>query len=167
MTLEKRIVLLEEELAQVKAELDKSKHIEQTLWTPNDDELYSYIDINGQICDEIFDSQSTFDCEVQNMNNVFKSTPNNHTHLQWYAYNVLRVHNKLMQLHELLCPDYFPDWNNNREYKYWIYFDNRQSKWKNRANITDYPFTVMFTYKAAEKACEILNTEKFMIGDSN
>lgn len=167
MTLEKRITLLEDELAQVKAELAKKEHIEQTLWMPNDNQLYSYIDINGRICDEIFDSQSTFDCEVQNMNNVFKSNPNNHTHLQWYAYNVLRVQNKLMQLHELLCPDYFPDWKNDHEDKYSIYFDNNRRTWRHSLNVIVNPQTVMFTYEVANKVCEILNAEKFMMDDSN
>lgn len=167
MTLEKRITLLEDELAQVKAELAKKEHIEQTLWMPNDNQLYSYIDINGRICDEIFDSQSTFDCEVQNMNNVFKSNPNNHTHLQWYAYNVLRVQNKLMQLHELLCPDYFPNWNNPCESKFTIYYDTSGKKWCCSAYSSMNMQVVIFTEEAVEKACKILNTEKFMIGDSN
>lgn len=68
-----------------------------------------------------------------------------------------------MQLHELLCPDYFPDWNDdsNKYYVYYIYNHGCDCFAYTYCNTTS-TFQVYFTKKAAEKACKILNQEKFM-----
>ena len=66
----------------------------------------------------------------------------------------------LEQLHDMLCPDYVPDWKDDR-LKFYVYFDHEQGS----LNITASSFCdalslVTFeTRENAEKAAEILNKE--------
>lgn len=161
MTLEEKISQLETELAKVKAELAERK---QSVWLPEYNQEFYYLNETG------FPQVNTFkktmnDSLLRTNNNVFKCDKSTFNHLAWYNDNVLKVQNKLMQLHELLCPDYFPDWNNDHEDKYSIFFDNNQRIWRHSLCVVANPLTVVFTYETAEKVCEILNLEKFMIGD--
>ncbi len=161
MTLEEKISQLETELAKVKAELAERK---QSVWLPEYNQEFYYLNETG------FPQVNTFkktmnDSLLRTNNNVFKCDKSTFNHLAWYNDNVLKVQNKLMQLHELLCPDYFPDWNNDHEDKYSIYFDNNRKIWRHSINVIVNPLTVVFTYEAAERVCEILNAEKFMMGD--
>lgn len=67
---------------------------------------------------------------------------------------------RLEQLHDMLCPDYVPDWKDDR-LKFYVYFDHEQGS----LNITASSFCdalslVTFeTRENAEKAAEILNKE--------
>lgn len=67
-----------------------------------------------------------------------------------------------MQLHELLCPDCFPDWDTGKE-TWTIYYDNTYKCFSYTLQCSCNFFVVCFTREAAEKACEILNREKFMM----
>ena len=152
---------LTDELTALKAELAERK---QSVRLPEDGQSFSYLDSLG------FPQKNTFtntmsDNLLQKNNNVFKYDPSTCNHLVWYNDNVIKVQNRLMQLHELLCPDYFPDWNNDHEDKYSIYLDNNRKIWRHSINVIANPLTVLFTYEAAERVCEILNAEKFMMGD--
>ena len=104
-----------------------------------------------------------YDSSLYKNNNVFKYDDNTIKHMNWYNKNVFRVQNKLMQLHELLCPDYFPDWDNSKKENWYlgIYEGSWHKYWTTRCDF----FTVYFTEEAAKRACEILNSEKFMMGD--
>ena len=166
--LEQRIAELEfrnkeltDELTALKAELAERK---QSVWLPEDGQSFSYLDSLGSPQKNIF-TNTMNDNLLQKNNNVFKCNPSTYNHLVWYNDNVIKVQNRLMQLHELICPDYFPDWNNDHEDKYSIFFDNNQRIWRHSLSVVANPLTVVFTYEATEKACEILNVEKFMIGD--
>lgn len=163
MTLEEKIIQLETELEKVKTELAESK---RTVWKPKYGDSFYYASNDGNISGRIF-SGCMLDNRLIDMNNIFKCTTEIEQHLKWYNDNVLRVQNRLMQLHELLCPDYFPDWNNDNEDKYFIHFDNDQRIWKHSVSVTANPQTVMFTYEVAKKVCEILNAENFMMGDDS
>ena len=68
-----------------------------------------------------------------------------------------------MQLHELLCPDYFPDWGNEDKAKFYLYYNYKRNVWEYDSCWTYCDCVVYFTPEAAEKACEILNREKFMM----
>ena len=161
MTLEEKISQLETELAKVKAELAERK---QSIWLPEDGQSFSYLDSSGSPQKNIF-TDTMNDNLLQKNYNVFKYDPSTCNHLVWYHDNVIKVQNRLMQLHELLCPDYFPDWNNHYESKFVIYYDTSSKKWFWDAYHSMNMQVVMFTKEAAERACEILNAEKFMIGD--
>ena len=72
----------------------------------------------------------------------------------------MRLLLRLEQLHDMLCPDYVPDWKDDR-LKFYVYFDHEQGS----LNITAGSFCdalslVTFeTRENAEKAAEILNKE--------
>lgn len=163
MTLEEKISQLETELAKVKAELAERK---QSVWLPGDSQKFYYLTGTGFPQEDIF-ANTLDDNLFKTNNNVFKCDKSTFNHLAWYNDNVIKVQNKLMQLHELLCPDYFPDWSNHCESKFVIYYDTSSKKWFWDAYHSMNMQVVMFTKEAAERACEILNAEKFMIGDDN
>lgn len=161
MTLEEKISQLETELAKVKAELAEKK---QSVWLPGYSQEFYYLTDTGFPRTTIFKNTLNDDCLRIN-NNVFKCDKSTFNHLAWYNDNILKVQNKLMQLHELLCSDYFPDWDDSGRRKFDVYYDAKDKFW----NFSYVHFmnlsVVYFTESAAKRACEILNAEKFMMGD--
>lgn len=159
-----------EEIEKLKAErAEKDKH--ETVWIPEFDDSYMYINPSGGVV-STGGVESTFsrdnnasdnDNRRINFNNAYRSNNTTREHLKWYVNNVLSIQNKLMQLHELLCPDYFPDWENNNEPKFYLYYDYRSNAWDYSSWSIYRSYVVYFTGKAAKKACEILNKEKFMM----
>ena len=147
------------EIDRLKAELAETQ---ETIWTPEIGEKYLYIATDGVVLVEIND-ETAYDTGTINMNNVFRVVKDTDKHLEWYRDNVLRVQNKLMQLHELLCPDYFPDWKNGNVDKPYLCYDYEENIWKYNCTFDRDNCVVYFTEEAAEKACEILNREKFMM----
>lgn len=168
MTLETRIAELEKqcnvmtaELEKLKAELDNKNEI---VWIPEFDDSYMYIDTTGYVCSTMLEDNTLNNYKYRiDFNNVYHSNNTTREHLKWYSENVLRVQNKLMQLHELLCPDYFPNWENNNEIKFYLYYNYGADIWYYDYRYTERNNVVYFTKEAAEKACEILNREKFML----
>lgn len=72
----------------------------------------------------------------------------------------MRLLLRLEQLHDMLCPDYVPDWESD-EAKFYVYFSHIQNNWKvSFSTAWWYPCMVVFdTEKNAQKAAEILNKE--------
>lgn len=161
MTLEEKIAQLETELEKVKAELAERN---QSVWLPGDSQNFYYLTETGFPQENIF-ANTLNDNLLRKNNNVFKCDKSTFNHLAWYNDNVIKIQNKLMQLHELLCPDFFPDWDDIYDSAFTMYYFKRGAIWgcKN-CNPNRIP-SVYFTKEAAEKACEILNAEKFMMGD--
>lgn len=167
MTTEERIVELENnckamsaELEKLKAELAK-KDKNETVWIPEIYNTYMCIDSFGYVYSTILEDMSLEKQRID-FNNVYQSNNKTQTHLEWYRDNVLKIQNKLMQLHELLCPDYFPDWS-TKECKWLVCYDNEAKYFSCKPRYMRNCFVVYFTEEAAEKACEILNREKFII----
>lgn len=165
MTTEEKITELEanckvmtEEIEKLKAELAETQ---ETIWTPKIGEEYLHLATDGIVSTETND-KTAYDTGVLNMNGVFRVMKDTDKHLEWYANNVLRVQNKLMQLHELLCPDCFPDWDTGKE-TWTIYYDNTYKCFSYTLQCSCNWFAVCFTREAAEKACEILNKEILMM----
>ena len=150
---------LTDELTALKAKVSEKK---QSVWLPEKNQEYCYVTGTGYPERQIY-CGVLYDISLQKNNNVFKYDNPTFKHLAWYNDNVFKVQNKLMQLHELLCPDYFPDWDENKADKWYlgVYKNSWCKYWTSLCNIV----TVYFTEAAAEKACEILNAEKFMMGD--
>lgn len=167
MTPETRITELENnckamtaEIEELKAELTK-KDKNETVWIPEIHNTYMCIDSFGCVYSTVLEDISSEKQRID-FNNAYHSNNTTREHLKWYANNVLRVQNKLMQLHELLCPDYFPDWSTDED-KWLVYYDNENKCFIcNSWYICNF-FVVYFTKEAAEKACEILNREKFIM----
>ena len=166
MTTEEKIAELETNCKAMTAEIEKLKaelvEKNKTVWMPEYHDSYMYINSQGDVANTHFLGDNTLDNLRIDFNNVYSFSNKTREHLKWYSNNVLRVQNKLMQLHELLCPDCFPDWDTGK--KIWtIYYDNTYKCFSYTLQCSCNWFAVCFTREAAEKACEILNREKFMI----
>ena len=140
-------------------ELDKiaqdMKDDELKVWEPRCQESYIYINNSG------FPDIDTNDlyCEDKNrivFHNVFPESSTDSC--RYYTKNVLTVQNMLWQLHELLCPDYFPDWSDSKS-KFYVFFWQDKQKWSWGFTVNDDNNGVYFTHEAAIKACEILNRD--------
>lgn len=72
----------------------------------------------------------------------------------------MRLLLRLEQLHDMLCPDYEPDWEDDR-LKFQVYFSHLQGKYDTSCSTgTENPCMVVFdTNENAKKAAEILNKE--------
>ena len=72
----------------------------------------------------------------------------------------MRLLLRLEQLHDMLCPDYEPDWEGDR-LKFQIYFSHSQGEYgKSCSTGIESPCMAVFdTEENAEKAAEILNKE--------
>lgn len=166
MTPEEKIAELEtsckamtEELEKLKAELAKEN---ETVWIPEFSDSYMYINSSGGVFSRD-NNASDNDNRRIDFNNVYRSNDKTREHLKWYSENVLCIQNKLMQLHELLCPDYFPNWENNNESKFYLYYNYYDNTWDYDSWSMYRNYVVCFTGATAKKACEILNREKFMM----
>ena len=165
-TTEEKIAELEANCKAMTAEIEKLKaelaEKNETVWMPEYHDSYMYINSQGDVANTHFLGDNTLDNLRIDFNNVYSFSNKTREHLKWYSSNVLRVQNKLMQLHELLCPDCFPDWDTGKE-TWTIYYDNTYKCFSDTLQCFCNWFAVCFTREAAEKACEILNREKFMI----
>ena len=166
MTPEERIAELEANCKAMTAEIEKLKaelaEKNETVWTPKFDDSYMYIDSFGCTYATYLENMSLEKQRID-FNNVYQLNDKTREHLKWYVNNVLRVQNKLMQLHELLCPDYFPDWNNNTDNKWYVSYNYKIHRFRYSSCSFTSTIIIYFTEEAAEKACEILNREKFMM----
>lgn len=166
MTTEEKISKLEADCKAMAAEIEKLKaelaEKNETVWMPEYHDSYMYINSQGDVANTHFLGDNTLDNLRIDFNNVYSFSNKTREHLKWYSNNVLRIQNKLMQLHELLCPDCFPDWDTGKE-TWTIYYDNTYKCFSYALQCSCNFFVVCFTREAAEKACEILNKEKFMM----
>lgn len=165
MTPETRIAELEnnckamtKELEKLKAELAKEN---ETVWIPEFSDSYMYINSSGSVFSRD-NNASDNDNRRIDFNNVYRPNDKTREHLKWYSENVLCIQNKLMQLHESLCPDYFPNWDANED-KWVVRYDNDFKGFICDSSYRVNCLAVCFTREAAKKACEILNREKFML----
>ena len=72
----------------------------------------------------------------------------------------MRLLLRLEQLHDILCPDYEPDWNNTSKQKICLGRDHADDCWfVDIFDITEYPTAYFDTEENAQKAAEILNKE--------
>ena len=67
---------------------------------------------------------------------------------------------RLEQLHDMLCPDYVPDWDNPSEKKFCLAHVYPEDFWfVDELHDTEYPTVYFDTEENAEKALKILNKE--------
>lgn len=68
---------------------------------------------------------------------------------------------RLERLHDELCPDYVPNWQNCNQDRYIIYYDARNKSYERAPAMTCYSKTDTFfsNFENAQKACDILNDE--------
>lgn len=70
---------------------------------------------------------------------------------------------KLEHYHDMFCPDYVPDWDDKKEGKYYVYFDNSENKWDSSILISDEDAVQVYfnSEETACKVCNLLNEEEF------
>lgn len=141
------------EALQKEAEMQK-KQEEPKPWKPKHGEEYFFVD--NDFCAHSF---CNYDDEVDNYNfeigNCFRTGERADQVVE-----KMRLLLRLEQLHDMLCPDYVPDWEGDR-LKFQIYFSHSQGEYgKSCSTGIESPCMAVFdTEENAQKAAEILNKE--------
>ena len=135
---------------QKEAEMQK-KQEELKPWKPKDGEDYFYIGIDFTI-----DSWENVDDDTDKRNFRIGNCFPTEARAEQVA-EKMRLLLRLEQLHDQLCPDYEPDWNNTSKQKICLGRDHADDCWF--VDITEYPTAYFDTEENAQKAAEILNKE--------
>lgn len=141
------------ETLEKEAEMQK-KQEEPKPWKPEDGEDYFYIGIDFTI-----DSWENVDDDTDKRNFRIGNCFQTEARAEQVA-EKMRLLLRLEQLHDMLCPDYVPDWEGDR-LKFQIYFSHSQGEYgKSCSTGIESPCMAVFdTEENAEKAAEILNKE--------
>lgn len=139
-----------EKLEGLKKEAEMQK--KQEVWKFG--EKYFYVSQSGRVIQEMFTEHRT-DIARKNFGNFFRTRERAEQ-----VAEKMRLLLRLEQLHDMLCPDYVPDWGSD-EAKFYVYFSHIQNNWSVSCSTAWwYPCMVVFdTEKNAQKAAEILNKE--------
>lgn len=145
--------LVKLEALEKEAEMQK-KQKEPKPWKPEDGEDYFYIGIDFTI-----DSWENVDDDTDKRNFRIGNCFPTEARAEQVA-EKMRLLLRLEQLHDMLCPDYVPDWEGDR-LKFQIYFSHSQGEYgKSCSTGIESPCMAVFdTEENAEKAAEILNKE--------
>ena len=141
------------EALEKEAEMQK-KQEEPKPWKPEHGEKYSYIRDTLEI-GSFFHWDGSIDAKLIKVGNCFLTKERAEE-----VANKMRLLLRLEQLHDMLCPDYVPDWEGDR-LKFQIYFSHSQGEYgKSCSTGIESPCMAVFdTEENAEKAAEILNKE--------
>ena len=153
--IEIRIKELEDELNELREKVEEQKEQgEPKPWKPEAKEEYFYVYSNLET-GRYFNFDDPVDDKLIKVGNCFKTRER-----AKQVAKKMRLLLRLEQLHDMLCPDYVPDWKDSR-LKYRVYFSHFQGKYGvNCSNNIEDPCVVVFdTNENAEKAAEILNKE--------
>ena len=142
------------------ADIEKAVEQEEvTRFKPEEGEKYLYVDCFGSPNDDKF-TYSISDEIIKKHNNIFRIS--SYANLKKYALDVIRVQNRLMQLHEELCPNF---WRGSMSDEVCLGKSAGEMQWFTVSRDKEAHGFVPFTYTATRKACEILNNERFMMDD--
>lgn len=153
--IEIRIKELEDELKELREEVEMQKKQEEPKpWKPEVGKEYFYID-NILKTGKYFNGDDFIDDRLITVGNCFPTKKR----AEQVAEKV-RLLLRMEQLHDMLCPDYVPNWEDDR-LKYYVYFDHERGNWNITAvSFCDVPNSVFFeTRENAIKAAKILNRE--------
>jgi len=142
------------EALQKEAEIQK-KQEELKPWKPEREEKYFTIENRFDVVQYTYCEDSIDESNIQ-FGNCF---PTGERAEQ--VAKKMRLLLRLEQLHDMLCPDYVPDWSNEDEHKFYLFYDRKAGNWKYTYwSAFDFRVGEYFdTEKNAEKAAEILNKE--------
>ena len=145
-----------EKLKELQKEAEAQKEQEELKsWKPVAGEEYFFVD--NDFCAHSF---CNYDDEVDNYNfeigNCFRTGERADQVVE-----KMRLLLRLEQLHDMLCPDYVPDYEDDDEVKSHVYFDHSLDRYDiSYSTRRENPCMVAFdTKKNALKAAEILNKE--------
>ena len=146
---------LEYELKELREETEMQKKQEEPKpWKPEVGEEYFYI------CDTLetgsyLNLGSPIDYKIITAGNCFRTKKR----AEQVAEKV-RLLLRMEQLHDMLCPDYVPDWSNISEKKFCLAYLYPENFWfVDELHDTEYPTVYFDTEENAEKALKILNGE--------
>lgn len=152
--IEKKIEELKSEFSGKLEELKKEAEMQKKQEEWKFGEKYFYISQSGRVICEMFTEHRT-DIARKNFGNFFRTRERAEQ-----VAEKMRLLLRLEQLHDMLCPDYVPDWEGDR-LKFQIYFSHSQGEYgKSCSTGIESPCMAVFdTEENAEKAAEILNKE--------
>lgn len=160
--IEKKLEALKAEflgkLEELKKEAGMQKKQEELKpWKPEIGDSYFYISSNFEAMNKVRRTTS-FETDRISNGNCFRTKKRAEQ-----VARKIRLLLRLEQLHDMLCPDYEPDWNNPSKQKICLGYDHADDCWfvddVDDFNITEYPTAYFDTEENAEKAAEILNKE--------
>ena len=131
----------------------QKKQEEPKPWKPKDGEDYFYIGIDFTI-----DSWENVDDDTDKRNFRIGNYFPTEERAEQVA-EKMRLLLRIEQLHDMLCPDYVPDWSNEEEHKFYLFYDGKAGNWKYTYwSAFDFRVGEYFdTEENAEKAAKILN----------
>lgn len=133
----------------------KMQQGEQKLWKPEIGESYFFIRSDFGVMDKVKGTTS-FETDRISNGNCFPTKERTEQ-----VAKKMRLLLRLEQLHVMLCPDYVPDYEDEDEVKYHVYFNHLQGEYNISCSTSrENPCVVAFdTKENVEKAAEILNKE--------
>ena len=133
----------------------KMQQGEQKLWKPEIGESYFFIRSDFGVTDKV-NGTTSFETDRISNGNCFKTKKRAEQ-----VAKKMRLLLRLEQLHDMICPDYVPDWENEDEHKFYLFYDGKTGNWKYTYwSAFDFRVGEYFdTEKSAEKAAKILNRE--------
>lgn len=157
--IEKKLEALKAEFLRKLEELEKEaeaqkKQEEPKPWKPEHGEQYFTIGNRADIFRYTYYEDSIDESNIK-FGNCFRTKERAEQ-----VADKMRFLLRLEQLHDMLCPDYEPDWNNDGELKFCLGYDHADDCWLvDFFNVTQYPTVYFDTNENVEKAAEILNKE--------
>ena len=153
--IEKKLEALKVEFLGKLEELKKEAEMQKKQEEWKFGEKYFYISQTGRVIQDTF-TEHRIDTARKNFGNFFP--------MKERAEQVakkMRLLLRLEQLHDMLCPDYVPDYEDDDEVKFYVYFGHSQGRYDISRSISwENPCMVAFdAEKNAQKAAEILNKE--------
>lgn len=172
MTLEEKLNYLEEEIKNIKEEINKTHNTHN--WIPEQGEKYFFVSDFGSL-----GVAKNLDVKTLNalnarcrINNIFKYDENKTKNLLNYTKNVFAVQNRLLQLHEEFCPEhklyhnyYATGGKDCRVYRRKNYEGIVQwsVEYLSLDDNSSYNEVYFPNVDVAKKVCDILNAEHFML----
>ena len=145
-----------EKLEELQKEAEAQKEQEELKpWKPEREEKYFKIESRFNVTQYTYYEDDIDESNIQ-FGNCFRTKERAEQ-----VAKKMRLLLRLEQLHDMLCPDYVPDWSNEDEHKFYLFYDRKAGNWKYTYwSAFDFRVGEYFdTEKNAEKAAEILNKE--------
>lgn len=151
--IEDRIKELENELKELREKVEEQKEQEEWKpWKPERGEEYFYVYSNLEI-GRYFNGDDSIDDKLIKVGNCFKARER-----AKQVADKMRLLLRLEQLHDMLCPDYVPDWKFDTA-AYTLDYNPKSKRWSYARHTYNCHEVYFETKENAEKAAEILNRE--------
>ena len=145
---------LKQRAINLKAKLEKSE--EPKAWKPENHEEYWFIRNDGST--SVFNWKDLFAEQLRyDVGNCFQTKKRAEQVAEKF-----RALLKLERCHDIFCPDFVPDWNDDSQIKFFVDFHTADKKWcVFNTNINQSLVEVYFSSRdIAKKVCDLLNQEE-------